>query len=384
MSKSSKILAVPFFVLILFLMMPAQKARAQMGSMEGDIKDENGSPMVGVLVTIDRTDIKGHYQVPTDKKGHFFHAGLPPVVYKVSLVVDGKVIFFVNNVKVPVKDTVVQDIDLKKEKEKAASQPQRLTKEQQEAMAKQAESVKKFGNMKALFEKGTELKNQADNLKAPPTDPAAPTKDQLYAQAIDAFKQAVELDPKQTAIHAQLAESYKSIKKYDDSIESYNKALALLAEKPNPQVEASYHVNLGIIYGTLDKLDNAKVEMEKAAQLAPALASKAFFNLGVLLENKGKSDEAAAAYKRAIEADPKFASGYYRLGICLTAKATIGADGKMVAAPGTVEAFQKYLEIEPTGSYAAESKAMLDTFAQTVETQFKSKPAAKTDKGKKK
>jgi hypothetical protein len=42
------------------------------------------------MVKIDRTDIKAHYQVKSDKKGHYFHAGLPYGTYNVSIEVDGK------------------------------------------------------------------------------------------------------------------------------------------------------------------------------------------------------------------------------------------------------------------------------------------------------
>ena len=37
-------------------------------AFEGDVKGEDGAPLKGALVKIDREDIKGHYQVKTDKK----------------------------------------------------------------------------------------------------------------------------------------------------------------------------------------------------------------------------------------------------------------------------------------------------------------------------
>src|ERR1700688_4699813 len=73
-------------------------AFAQVSSLEGDVKDENGQPLKGALVKIDRKDIKGHYQVKTDKKGHYFHTGLPLGKYDVTLEVDGKDVDNVYNV----------------------------------------------------------------------------------------------------------------------------------------------------------------------------------------------------------------------------------------------------------------------------------------------
>jgi tetratricopeptide (TPR) repeat protein len=366
-------------VLFLFLT-PAPKLWAQMGSIEGDIKDENGAPIVGGLITLDRKDIKAHYEVKTDKKGHYFHAGLPIALYKVSLVVDGKLAFFLDNIKVPLADVVKVDMDLKKEREKAAASAPKLTKEQQEAIAKQQEDMKKFGSMKATFEKGLELKGQADKL--PPNDPG---RTDLYTQAAEAFKLAGELDAKQTAVFANLAECLSKVKQYEPAIAAYNKALSILAEKPNPSMEANFHMNLGIIYGQTDKFEQTQAEMQKAAELNPQLAPKAYFNLGAMLENKGKTDEAAAAYDKAIAADPNYGVAYYRKAICLTAKASVAADGKMVAAPGTIEAFQKYMELDPQGQFINEAKSMIDTFSQTVETQFKNPPkGSKAEKSAKK
>lgn len=62
-------------VLFLFLT-PTPSAWAQMGSIEGNVKDENGNPIVGGLITLDRKDIKAHYEVKTDKKGALFPCGI--------------------------------------------------------------------------------------------------------------------------------------------------------------------------------------------------------------------------------------------------------------------------------------------------------------------
>jgi hypothetical protein len=54
---------------------------------------------------------------------------------------------------------------------------------------------------------------------------------------------------------------------------------------------------------------------------------------------------------------------------------------KMIAPPGTAEAFQKYLELAPTGPHAEEAKAMLASVGATVETSYgtttKKKPPKK-------
>src|SRR5580692_9313466 len=82
---------------LLFLALPAL---AQTSTIEGIVKDPDGKPLVGAVVTIHRTDIKGDYTLKTDKKGHYGHYGLPlGGVYDVSVVVDGQVKDFMKGVR---------------------------------------------------------------------------------------------------------------------------------------------------------------------------------------------------------------------------------------------------------------------------------------------
>ena len=76
-----------------------------------------------------------------------------------------------------------------------------------------------------------------------------------------------------------------------------------------------------------------------------------YYNLGAVLTNTGKLDDAMQAFDKAIAADPNRADAYYQKGIILLGKAKIEGD-KTVAPPGTAEAFNKYLELQPTGQYA--------------------------------
>ena len=80
-------------------------------------------------------------------------------------------------------------------------------------------------------------------------------------------------------------------------------------------------------------------------------------------------DDAIAAFDKVIAADPTKAAAYYWKGVNLIGKATLEGD-KMVAPPGTAEAFQKYLELEPDGKLAQPAKDMLASIGATVETGF--------------
>jgi hypothetical protein len=63
-------------------------------------------------------------------------------------------------------------------------------------------------------------------------------------------------------------------------------------------------------------------------------------------------------------------------------KMQVAADGKVTYAPGTKEAFEKYLQLKPDGSYADPAKAFLTSMGATIETKYSNpnapqkKPAA--------
>src|SRR6185295_6142393 len=111
---------MPGLVLCLFTLTGG--AFAQTSSLEGVVKGEDGQPLKDALITIDRKDIKGHYQVKTKKKGDYFHAGLPLGTYRVAVVVDGKERDSVDNVKTRLGDPLPINFDLHGQKERAEAQ----------------------------------------------------------------------------------------------------------------------------------------------------------------------------------------------------------------------------------------------------------------------
>ena len=136
-----------------------------------------------------------------------------------------------------------------------------------------------------------------------------------------------------------------------------------------------YYNNMGKAEAQLGKTDDAVKAYNQAAQLDPAGAGMYYFNLGAILTNANTTNDsdmrtaAAQAFDKAIAADPTRADAYYWKGTNLIGAATLQGD-KMVAPPGTAEAFQKYLELAPTGPHAEEAKAMLQGLGSTVETSY--------------
>ena len=364
----------------------AAAALAQTSSLEGDVKDEHGQLIKGALVKIDRKDIKGHYQVKTDKKGHYFHAGLPLGIYKITVEVDGKDRDTVDNVRTRLGDPLDVNFDLhanaaaQQAMEKAAETGE-LTKDQERQLSPEQKQAieKRMKEQQAQIQKNKALNDTFNQGKEAMAQ-------KQWQQAVDAFNKGAELDPKQHVIWGNLADSYvglagtKTGADADAAMakaqEAFSKAIELKPDDP------AYHNNYALLLAKMKKFDEAQGELTKAAQLDPTNAGKYYYNLGAVLVNTGQLDPAGAAFKKAIDAEPNYADAQYQYGVYLVSKATTSADGKIVPPPGTIEAFQKYLELKPDGPFADACKGMLQTLGGTVQTQFSNPAASKNTKKK--
>src|SRR5579872_6477142 len=124
-------------------------AFAQSSTIEGIVKDPDGKPLQNAVVNIDRTDIKAHYPLKTDKKGHYSHYGLPyGGTYDITVIVDGQVRDGVKGVRTS-GDPVTRNFDLKSPQAAAAAaaagttpaeQERSMTKAQKEEFEKQAKA----------------------------------------------------------------------------------------------------------------------------------------------------------------------------------------------------------------------------------------------------
>jgi tetratricopeptide (TPR) repeat protein len=369
------------FVLSLALAAPPALAQTT-GSVRGVCKDVDGNPIVQAEVEWSSTDTGHKYSIKTNKKGEYFSLGITPGKYNVVLRKDGKELFHINGVNVGLDETPL-DVDLKKEQANAA-QAQGITPEQAKA---RAEAV-----AKAEADKKT-VGTLNDKLKAART--AEEAKD--YDTAIATLNEANQMDATRDPIWYELGNAYlnsaakqtdpaEKQKRYELAATDYQKAIDLRgASEPaqkdpdNNKKMAAYYNNLAQAYSKSNKIDDAVADYTKAAQLDPAGAASYYFNVGAVYTNIGKADDAIGAFNKAIAADPTKAAAYYWKGINLIAKETIGKDGKAVAPEGTAEAFQKYLELDPTGPLAQPAKDMLASIGAPVETGFgsKKKPAKK-------
>ncbi len=373
----------------------AGTAWAQTTTLQGDVKGPDGQGLKGAVIDLTRTDIKGHYTVKSDKKGHWLYTGLPAGTYDIQCIVDGQMMDKVTNVKSGYGDNPPVDFDLQKIAEMKAAQAKSaqtgqvtqeqargMSKEQKEqyeaALKKNQEAIKKNKALNDAYNaaKDSLTKAQGD------TDKAAKVTD--FQAAVDNFNKAAAIDDKQEAIWAGLGDAEYGLgqaqtgddrtKSFDGALDAYKKVLAI-----NPN-EAAIYNQMGNIYGAEKKIPEATEALSKAAQLDPAMAAKAYYNMGANLVNAGNGDQAVEFFQKAIAADPNYADAHYQLGICLMGKAQVdNKTGKITPPAGTGDEFQKYLQLKPDGPYAQSSKDMLASLGEGVQTNYTA-PGAKKKK----
>jgi tetratricopeptide (TPR) repeat protein len=369
---------------VLAVVLAAPLAHSQTASVQGTCKDLDGKPIAGAEIEWDGVDTGRKSVLKTNNKGEYFSLGFTPGKYNLKLSKDGKEIFHINGVVIASGDNLPVDIDLKKEQSKAAAgqgkSPEQLKaeEEQRQKAAKENSTVGQLNNKiteastamtAGDFDKAIATLNEANAID--------PTRDLIWARLGDAYRQSAT---KQT----DLAERKQ---RYESAVTDYQKAIDLrkssdqAAKDPeNNKKLAGYYNNMGEAAAKVGKLDDAVAAYNQAAQLSPEGAATYYFNEGAVLTNAGKVDEAVAAFDKVIAADPNKALAYYYKGINLIGKETLGKDNKPVEPPGTAEAFQKYLELDPNGSQAETAKAMLDHMGAPIETTFgttKKKPVKK-------
>jgi hypothetical protein len=84
---------------------------AQISAVGGVVRGQDGAPISGAVIRIDRVDIDGRYQTKTDMRGHWFYNGLPLGTYRVTCKVNGKNLDAVE-VRTQLGDPIQVDFDL--------------------------------------------------------------------------------------------------------------------------------------------------------------------------------------------------------------------------------------------------------------------------------
>ena len=336
-------------LLALLLGLIALPAVAQTTGAKGVCKDQEGKFITDGVVEFTNTDTGRKMSVKTDKNGEYRMIGLTPGTYDAVLIRNGIKVDSFNKIPVGVTDMREVNFDLKKDLANSGPTEEQLKKQQE--VVKQNEKIK---GLNAKLSEARELEKTGN-----------------YDQAIGLLQEATASDSSKDLLWAYLGDAYVGGKKYPEAIEAFQKAIVI---KPDSAV---YHNALANAFNKGGQADKALAEYAQVAQMDPANAATAYFNIGIVNYNTNKPDDAITAFDKSLQLDPNRADAYYYKGMALLTKATLGKDGKYSPAPGTVEAFQKYLELKPDGPNAQTAKDTIAMLGSSVQTTYGTKSSPK-------
>ena len=133
-------------------------------------------------------------------------------------------------------------------------------------------------------------------------------RDDQDTEAVEAFQQAVKLDPDLAEAHFRLALGYEALDKREDAESEYKKAAEMYKKHLDSSPDdAEAHYNLGQTYANLGNYSEAIREYRQANKLKTD-DPDIYYDLGVAHTKLAQYDQAAAAFSKSLEIDPD----YYR------------------------------------------------------------------------
>jgi tetratricopeptide (TPR) repeat protein len=330
--------------------------------IHGHAQDPANAAIAGGQVILSTDGKTPVYTFTTDQNGDYKGEGIKPGTYYVTLFeTAGKAVDRADQVKFTTGTDTLQDFDLSR-----AEYVNKLTPEQKKALddakKKNAEISKENQNVGKL----NDLLKQA----------RAANTAKKYDDAATAMLQATTIKPDAAVLWLELGIAQSGQKKYDDALVSLKKALDLdsNSKKPVPEVEAADNNALGEVYASTNKISDATASYDAAAKLQPANAAMYYTNETIVLSRAGQTDATIASADKAIAADPAKPVPYYLKGQALISKATVDPKTqKIVAPPGTADAYNKYLELAPNGPMAPEAKSILAEIGEKVTSKYSAK-----------
>lgn len=131
-------------------------------------------------------------------------------------------------------------------------------------------------------------------------------RDDEDTRAVQAFQQAIKLDPDLAEAHFRLGLAYDATGQEKEAEEQYRKAVEsykkYFTQEENSK-DAEGHYNFGQTYAGLHMYEEAVREYRQAARLKPDDAD-IHYDLGLALMRLAQYDEAASAFSKSLELDP--------------------------------------------------------------------------------
>jgi tetratricopeptide (TPR) repeat protein len=128
-----------------------------------------------------------------------------------------------------------------------------------------------------------------------------------FAEAVDAQKEALRVDPDAVQAHIKLIALYGRLGQYDRAAAHYRAALDL------DRNQADAHYNYGVLRLKEGKRRDAEQAFQQALLINPYYA-EAHNNLGSLYQQQGRLDEALQQFTEAIQDRPNYQLAHFHMG----------------------------------------------------------------------
>lgn len=370
---------------------PAPANVGPTGKIHGHVTNPTGASQSGGTMSLNN-GAKEVATFPVDTNGDYSGSAPPgsyTLIYRTPGMEKDKQADKFENIKIVVGQDTAADDDMSR-KEYIDSLPEETRKQLAEMKTHNAEAMKANAVIKVL---NTDLKaamadiHDADTARttatqqlgasASKTDLAAKEteiKNAKYTDVVTLMDKDTQLRPTESVLWAYLGQGQLGLKKYDEAEAAFKKAIDLDAasKKPRPEIQGLANSGLGEIYARSGKVAEAAAAYDAAVKADPTKAGFYYKNEAVIYSQSGNNDAQAAAADKAIAASPNDPLPYYLKGQALIAKATVDPKTQRIVLPeGCGEAYQKYLELDPTGPYSADVKGILDSAGQKINSTYK-------------
>lgn len=386
--KLSAAVGLVLLAMVAWMQPRAAMGQEKVGSIHGHVNNAAGQPIKGATVrlttsgTTDPKTVKWAYTFPVDDNGDYKGTDIAPNTYIAVVVAEGKSLDGFPNTTIKAGEDLLLNFDMTRKEyiDKMSPEERKALEEFKKKNAEAVANNAKVANLNNLLKQARE-DNKNGNFQA----------------ALDAMTQATQSAPKEAILWITMGDAQLGVadaalkaaktagtpttdpelmKKFADAADSYKKAVDLNAAlaKPNPQTAAAAYNQMGQAYGRSGDVKDAAEAYDNAAKADPTKAGMYYFNEAATLYNAQKVTDAGAAADKAIAADPTKAEAYYIKAQSLIPQATVDPKTqKIVAPPGCVDAYQKYLELAPNGPHAQEVQQILEGIGEKVKSTYKAK-----------
>jgi tetratricopeptide (TPR) repeat protein len=313
------------------------------------------------------------------------------LVYRAPGTPEGKVTDFMHGVVIlPGKDQV-QDVDMTRQEYFDRLSPedreklQQLKESNEKALAANAMTATINGDLAKTRQDFEDAEN-AQAAAAQTLGSAASASDvdsqaeeignSKYAEIESLMSKAAAQLPDDATVWIYLGRAQVRLKNYLDAETSFSKAVELTSQAASPgpqaanidpqvaniapQLIAAANAGLGEVYARTLMVDEANASTAAAAKADPANAGMYLRNLAIVFFQEKNAPAQIDAANEALKTNPQDALLYFIKGQGLAATAPLDPDtGKIKLSPECVAAFRKYLELAPTGEYAAHVNSLL-------------------------